>query len=352
MSSRTLTPRTTRKVETPSGSSRFLEPWLYREPPLAASQIERFASPDLRRRKRQVEPGLHFTDGAANTVVTIAVRMYDSLKSRIAELLRRPRAMKPQTERQLTPFLAEHSSSGVPAFLLCAADVLEEFELDVVFGPLFTPTLEERAELADLLFHWTPTSEQLEQLVKELSTEVPHATVNLPDGSEAKLSLHEVMVDRFVRLLRLDAGPDPATAAALRDALPSELWPVAMALACERGMTVHHQHWFAAFVNHIVSHRRDVTRELLQTIAEFIAGQKTLDRAAVLASAEALAKATRATAAYAGSGHAYWSPDVAQHHHYRGEGKVDQQRLDEQQAEASRVAALLEELKSFEFTTR
>jgi hypothetical protein len=275
--------------------------------------------------------------------------MYDQLKSRVAALLRRPRAMKPQTERQLTPYLAEHSSSGLPAFLLCAAEVLEDFELDIVFGPIFTPTLDERAELADLLFHWTPSGEQLAQLVKDLANDVQHAIVRLPDGSEAKLSLHEVMIERFVRLLRLDAGPDPAPAAALRDALPSELWPVAVALMCERGMTGDHHRWFAAFVNHMVSHRREMTRALLQTVAEFIAGQKSLDRATVLAAAEALSRATEGTAAYASSGHAYWSPDVAQHHHYRGEGKVDQQRVDDSQAEAQRVAALVAELRAFEF---
>jgi hypothetical protein len=274
--------------------------------------------------------------------------MYDQLKSRVASLLRRPRVMKPQTERQLTPYLAEHSSSSVPAFLLCAAEVLEDFELDIVFGPIFTPTLDERAELADLLFHWTPSTEQLTQLVKDLSSEVQHAIVRLPDGTEAKLSLHEVMIERFVRLLRLENGPAPARAAALRDALPSELWPVAVALMCERGMTAEHHRWFAAFVNHMASHR-DVTRQMLQTAAEFVAGQKSLDRATLLAAAEALSRATEGTAAYASGGHTYWSPDVAQHHHYRGEGKVDQQRVDDSHAEAQRVAALVEDLKTFEF---
>ena len=45
--------------------------------------------------------------------------MYDQLKSRLASLLSRPRAMKPQTERQLAQYLTEHSSDA-PAFFLCA----------------------------------------------------------------------------------------------------------------------------------------------------------------------------------------------------------------------------------------
>src|SRR5438105_2250964 len=129
--------------------------------------------------------------------------VYDQLKSRVASLLARPRPMKPQTERQLAQHLAEHTAS-TSSFLLCAAQVLEDYELDILFGPMFTPTLDERAELADLLFHWRPSAEQLKQLVADLCDEVADTPVALSDGTQAKLMLHEVMIERFVRLLRLD----------------------------------------------------------------------------------------------------------------------------------------------------
>jgi hypothetical protein len=263
----------------------------------------------------------------------------------VAALLTRPRTLKPQTQRQLSHHLAEHSST-TSAFLACAAGALEEHELDILFGPVFTPTLEERAEVADVLYHWRPTPDLLARLVTDLSAEVPNAVVRLPDGSEAPLTLHEVMVDRFVRLLRLDSAPDAATAAALRDALPASLWPIAVALCCERGMTPAHQNWFVAFVNHTTS-RRAASREMLEAVVQFIAGQAKLERDALIAAAEALMRATQGTAAYAAGGHAYWSPDVAQHHQYRGEGKIDQQRLEQQQAEVERVRAIVEDLRSF-----
>jgi len=272
--------------------------------------------------------------------------MYDQLKSRLASLLTRPRALKPQTERQLTQHLSEHSTS-LPAFLLCASQVLEEYELDILFGPVFTPTLDERAELADLLFHWRPTDEQLQNLVDELGREIPHATVLLPDGALAKLSLHEVMIERFVRLLRLNYGPDAAVAAALRDAIPVDLWKIGIALLCERGISADHQKWFAAFVNHAVA-RRAMSRGLLQSIAEFVAAQPNLKRDAMLASAEALMRATEGTASHAAAGHNYWSADVAQHHHYRGQGRIDKELLQQRQAELEHVTALVEDLKTFE----
>ena len=272
--------------------------------------------------------------------------MYDQVRSRLVSILRRPRLMKAQTQRQLTRHLEEHNCS-LAAFLLCAASALEEYELDIAFGPLFTPTLDERAEVADLLFHWRPTTEQVAQLARDLCQDVPHVLVRMADDATAQLTLHEVMTERFVRLLRLDAGPEPAVAAALRDALPAELWPIAVALLCERGMTPVHQHWFADFVNHMAS-RHPMTRGLLETAADFVSRQQSLDRDVLLTAAEALMRATEGTAAYAASGHAYWSPDVAQHPHYRGQGHVDQERVARGQEELSHVAAMVEDLKSFE----
>ena len=268
--------------------------------------------------------------------------MYAQLKSRLAELLARPRPLKPQTERQLSARLEEYHSD-LPTFLLCAANLMEDHELEILFGPHFTPTLDERSEVADLLFHWRPDASQVQTLVADLSAEVPHAVVRLPDGSDAKLTLHEVMAERYVRLMRLEGAPDPATSAALRDALPAELWAVGVALLSERGMTPQHQKWLAAFVNHVSGHRQ-MSRPMLETITEFITAQKSLDKAELLHAAEALLRATQHTAAYAAGGHAYWSPDVAQHHHYRGQGRVDQDRLEQRQAEVEHVTAMVEDL--------
>jgi len=276
--------------------------------------------------------------------------MYQQLKSRVESMLRRPRPLKPQTERQVQQYLAEHHSN-LSQMLLCAADVLEEYELDIVFGPLFTPSLDDRAELADLLLTWRPSAAELARLPNELCSSLSHAIVRLPDGTEAQLSLHEVMAERFVNLLRLDKAAEPALAKRMSDALPPALAPVAVALLCEPGMTPAKQQWFAMFVSHVASHGRVISRGLLQTVAEFIASQPALDRQRVLTAAQALRVATESTAAHTSTGHTYWSADVAQHHHYRGQGFVDRERAEHDQAELERVNAMLDELQTFAFDT-
>jgi hypothetical protein len=87
---------------------------------------------------------------------------------------------------------------------------------------------------------------------------------------------------------------------------------------------------------------------LLEDLVRFVAGQQDLERPALLAAAEALQRATQGSAAYAAGGHAYWSPDVAQHHHYRGEGRVDQARLEQEQARLGHITAIVEDLRTFE----
>jgi hypothetical protein len=272
--------------------------------------------------------------------------MYDQLRDRIADVIARPRPMKPQTERQLADRLAERSTN-LRTFLLAAAEALEDHELDVLFAPQFTPSLDDQAAVSDLLYHWRPSAEQIEQLVQDVGEQASHAVVELPDGSEARLTLHEVMVDRFVRLLRLDQNPEPAVAAALRDSLPNDLWTVAAALVRQRGFAPRHQAWFAHFVNHMTG-LHAVGRGLLQTTADFIAQQPDLTRDALLEEARAQVKAANGSVAYARSGHAYWSPDVAQHHQYRGQGQIDQALIQQRQDEAQWLAMIEQDLQTFE----
>ena len=272
--------------------------------------------------------------------------MYNQLKTRIAELLAKPRPMKPQTERQLAQYLQEHSLE-IPAFFLKAAGLLEDHELEVLFAPQFTPALEDQAAVAEVLTQWRPAAGDLKRLVTELCETKGNATVQLPDGSHAPLPLHEVMVERFVKLLRLDQAPDPALVTPLPDALPTELYTIAAALMRQRGFTPERQAWFSAFVRHL-ARRGEVTPVLLTTAAQFVCSQPALKREAVLAAAKELAVAAKSAVDYARAGRMYWSPDVAQHHQNRGEGRVDEPLVKQRMDELTATEAIAAALQTFE----
>src|SRR3990172_991008 len=107
--------------------------------------------------------------------------MHEQLTSRIASLLSRPLPMKAQTERQLMQHLFD-SKATMASFLLCAAQVLEDHEIEILFAPLFTPTLDQRAELADLLWDRAEPVGPAEQsrLVSDLAQEGPQVLLQLP----------------------------------------------------------------------------------------------------------------------------------------------------------------------------
>jgi len=272
--------------------------------------------------------------------------MYDQLKNRIAELLSRPRPIKPQTQRQLARHLTE-SSTDTQTFLSEAAKQLEEYELDIIFAPQFTPEMQDQAAVSDLLYHWHPDADQLDRLAPELCAQVKHAVLQLAGDVDARLTLHEVMVDRFVRLLHLDRAPPPEVSATIRDALPCEMWGHATALLRQRGFAPAQQVWFARFISHMAARHR-VTEDQLAAAAHFIGGQATLDRDTVIDALRAQVNAADGSVAYAQGGRTYWSPDVAQHHHYRGQGQVDRGLVQDRQDDAERLKVIESDLLAFD----
>lgn len=275
--------------------------------------------------------------------------MYNELKSRLAELLAKPRPLKPQAERQIAFFLQEHNLEDTHEFLSKAAGLLQEHELEILFAPQFTPALEDQAAVSEILSRWRPSREETERLAADLCTMNGAAAVQLPDTTEVRLPLHAVMVERFVRLLRLDQAPDPKApfVAVLQDALPTDLYATAAALMRQRGFTTERQAWYAAFVRHM-ARRHTVTTGVLSAAAQFIIDQSTFDRAALLAAARELVRAAKSSAEYAQAGRMYWSPDVAQHHQYRGEGKVDEVLVKQRLDELSSLETVADALQSFD----
>ena len=72
---------------------------------------------------------------------------YEQLKQALRRGLTRGRPLKPQTERHLHQALETHGQE-IHEFLVGMSERLEDFEIEAIFGPLFTPSLEEPRSLA------------------------------------------------------------------------------------------------------------------------------------------------------------------------------------------------------------
>jgi hypothetical protein len=269
--------------------------------------------------------------------------MYDALKTCLAELLARPRPLKPQAERHLARHLEEHHGD-LSTFAPKAAQLLEEHELEILFAPMFTPESDDQAAVSEPLGHWQPSPEEIARLTTELSTGT--ATILQRDGTTCQLPLHVVMVERFLKLLRIAHVPPKDVIETLRDALPSELYLISAALLRQKGFDAPRQRWFAAFAKHM-ARCQVLTPGMLTGTADFIIEQPKLEHPALLDAARKLVKAAKGAADYAQAGRIYWSPDVAQHHSYRGQGHIDQSLVQQRLDELSALEAVLTALESF-----
>jgi hypothetical protein len=98
----------------------------------------------------------------------------------------------------------------IGAFLVKQLPALEDYEIDLVLSPLFTPTLRDQAVFADLLGLESVSARQWPELIQQLVARPTRARLVTEDGQTHCVPLREVTIARFVERLRLDATiPEP-----------------------------------------------------------------------------------------------------------------------------------------------
>jgi hypothetical protein len=127
----------------------------------------------------------------------------------VAAELERPRALL----KQVVDHLASHysvSRDELGAFFTSQLDALEDYEIDLLFSPLFTPTLAEQAAFSELLDRQTLPASEWSVLVRKLGDRPTVTRLTTEDGTTHAIRLREVSIGRFVTRLNLDVIiPDP-----------------------------------------------------------------------------------------------------------------------------------------------
>ena len=131
------------------------------------------------------------------------LRVPDLLETLAAELER---------PRQITTQVLNHvvETYGIPRdqiapFLATELAKLEDYEIDLILSPLFTPTLRDQAVFAELLGRDSIPSAQWPALVQRLAARPVRAQLVTEDGATHRTPLRDVTIERFVNRLRLDA---------------------------------------------------------------------------------------------------------------------------------------------------
>jgi len=96
-------------------------------------------------------------------------------------------------------------NDGIGSFLVGELPRLEDYELDLILSPVFTPKLADQAIFAELLGSDPVPREQWPALIQELAARPTLAQLITADGRSHSVPLREVTLERYVHRLRLDA---------------------------------------------------------------------------------------------------------------------------------------------------
>jgi hypothetical protein len=125
------------------------------------------------------------------------------LESLVREL-ERPRAVSPQVIDHLVGTYGLNRDA-IGSFLVEELPKLEDYEIDLILSPLFTPTLRDQAIFADLLGRDSVPASQWPELIQRLAARPTRGQLGTEDGQTHSVSLRDVTIERYVHRLRLDA---------------------------------------------------------------------------------------------------------------------------------------------------
>jgi len=98
----------------------------------------------------------------------------------------------------------------VGSFLVSELPKLEDYEIDLILSPLFTPTVRDQAVVAELLGRDSITAGNWPEIIQQLVARPTRAQLVTEDGQAHSVPLRAVTLERYVHRLRLDATiPEP-----------------------------------------------------------------------------------------------------------------------------------------------
>lgn len=126
-----------------------------------------------------------------------------TLLESLAAELERPRPLTAQVAKHIADTY-DVSRENIGAFLSGELPKLEDYEIDLVLSPLFTPTLQDQSVFAELLGRESVPRSDWPALVAQLANRPTTARLVTDDGAVHEVLLRDVTIERFVHRLRLE----------------------------------------------------------------------------------------------------------------------------------------------------
>jgi hypothetical protein len=152
------------------------------------------------------------------------------LLATLASELERPRTLLPQVIKHLCgTYSLERDTIG--SFLVEELPKLEDYEIDLILSPVFTPSLRDQSVFAELLGPETVPPADWPGLIQQLVARPTRASLVTEDGQSQTVPLREVTLERFVHRLRLGATIPASLFELISRRAPAEDRPLLKAIA-------------------------------------------------------------------------------------------------------------------------
>ena len=147
----------------------------------------------------------------------------------LAAELERPRELSPRVLNYIGGnYDVEHDAIG--RFLVQELPKLEDYEIDLILSPVFTPKLSDQAVFAEILGRNRVRREEWPALIQQLVARPTCAELVTLDAVRHSVQLREVTIERYVHRLRLEATI-PESLFGLLERLPAADQPMLKAIA-------------------------------------------------------------------------------------------------------------------------
>jgi hypothetical protein len=154
----------------------------------------------------------------------------EKLISTLAAELERPRTVSPQVVNHLIETYGT-ARDEIGSFLRNQIADREDYEIDLILSPLFTPTLKDQSVIAELLGRNSAPANQWPSLVKDLVARPVTARLVTEDGQTHSVILRNVTIERFVNRLCLDSSISESLLSLINNLAPAADRPLLKAIA-------------------------------------------------------------------------------------------------------------------------